>query len=68
MKILDAIFAAGLVVMFKNDLNSLLVTLGVLCMITFLRAVVLISRGVELLEDIKLLNQIIKLDEETGGR
>ena len=68
MNILDVIFSAILLMIFRDDKSSLLIILAVLCMVTFLRLSGLIIDVTKDLKDIKTLTQVKNIDEQLGGK
>ena len=63
MNILDVIFSAILLMLFRDDKSSLLIILTVLCMVTFLRLSGLIIDITKDLKDIKTSTQVKNIDE-----
>lgn len=68
MNILDVIFSAILLMIFRDDKSSLLIILAVLCMVTFLRLSGLIIDVTKDLKDIKTSTQVKNIDEQLGGK
>ena len=68
MNILDVIFSAILLMLFRDDKSSLLIILTVLCMVTFLRLSGLIIDVTKDLKDIKTSTQVKNIDEQLGGK
>lgn len=68
MNILDVIFSAILLMIFRDDKSSLLIILAVLCMVTFLRLSGLIIDVTKDLKDIKTSTQVKNMDEQLGGK
>ena len=71
MNILDVIFSAILLMIFRDDKSSLLIILAVLCMVTFLRLSGLIIDVTKDLKDIKTLTQVKNIDDKynnLGGK